>query len=204
MLNLAIQLPIFSLFLEAVYRVGLTEVQLWFIRKIAYKSFNIDHIYPKIDAGTCLKILNTCAKLQQDRSTHTRVMAIFAKWRIRYAATKKIRDFYQGTQRNTYDRALNHQFNRSRIVILIFVSVEVGLFSNVGTNCVVATVQITFKYNWPTCWNHSITDTNNIYPWCINIGTTCKINDGIVAWSRNNSKVNPISSVDTNLCWSAS
>ena len=46
--------PIFSLFLEVVYPVGLTEVWLWFLRKIANNSFNGDQIYPKTDAGICL------------------------------------------------------------------------------------------------------------------------------------------------------
>ena len=38
-----------------MYPVGLTEVRLQFMHKIAYNSFNVDQIYPQIDAGICLR-----------------------------------------------------------------------------------------------------------------------------------------------------
>ena len=34
--------------------VGVTEVCLCFMHKIAYNSSNVEQIYPKIDAGICL------------------------------------------------------------------------------------------------------------------------------------------------------
>ena len=53
-------------FLVAVYSVGLTEVGLCIIRKIAYNSWNVEQIYPKIDTGICLYTPNMCTKFQQD------------------------------------------------------------------------------------------------------------------------------------------
>ena len=42
----------YSLFLEVVYPVVLTEVRLCFMHKIACNSLNVDQIYPKIiDTG---------------------------------------------------------------------------------------------------------------------------------------------------------
>jgi len=51
--------PIFSLFLKAVYPVVMTEVQLCFMRKIAYNSFIFIGliIYPKFDTSVHLYTL---------------------------------------------------------------------------------------------------------------------------------------------------
>ena len=47
-------IPIFSLFLEAVYSVGKTEVWLSFMCKITYNSLNVDQINSKFSLGICL------------------------------------------------------------------------------------------------------------------------------------------------------
>ena len=64
-------IPIFSLFFEALYPVGVTEVRLCFMHKIAYNSFSVDQIYLKIDSGKCLYAPNTHSEFQPDWSMHT-------------------------------------------------------------------------------------------------------------------------------------
>ena len=49
MFNLRSYIPIFSLFLEAVYPVSVTEFWFCLLHKIAYNSLNVDQIYPVID-----------------------------------------------------------------------------------------------------------------------------------------------------------
>ena len=44
----------FSLFLKAVYPVGVTEVWLCFMCKITYNSLDVDQIYQLFDTGICL------------------------------------------------------------------------------------------------------------------------------------------------------
>ena len=61
-----------------VYPVGMTEVQLRFMHKIAYNFLVVDQIYPKFDTGICLCTPNTCAEFQPDWSLHMQVIAIFA------------------------------------------------------------------------------------------------------------------------------
>ena len=44
----------FSLLIEAVYLVGMTKVQLYFMCKVTYNSNNVDQICPKFDIGIYL------------------------------------------------------------------------------------------------------------------------------------------------------
>jgi len=41
------------LVLKAVHPVGVTDVRLCFMHKIAYISLNVEQIYPKINTGIC-------------------------------------------------------------------------------------------------------------------------------------------------------
>ena len=62
-------LATYQISLEVVYPVGVTEVRLCFMCKIAYNSLNVDQINPKSDTGIRLYTLNMCTKFQPDWST---------------------------------------------------------------------------------------------------------------------------------------
>jgi len=51
MFSLATYIRIFSLFFKVVYPVGVTEVRLYFMYKIAYTSLYVEQIYPQIDTS---------------------------------------------------------------------------------------------------------------------------------------------------------
>ena len=78
MFNLATD-QFFSLFLEAVYPVGLTEVPLCLMREITCNCLNIDQIYPKFDTDIRLLTPNTRTKFQPDWNTNAWVIEIYAK-----------------------------------------------------------------------------------------------------------------------------
>ena len=66
-------IPIFNLFLTAVYHIGMTEVQ-------CIKSLiNPWQIYPKFDTGICLQTLNKCIPISAKLKHTYTSLAIFAK-----------------------------------------------------------------------------------------------------------------------------
>ena len=77
----SIYIAIFSLFHEAVYPVGVTTNRTCFTRKFGHNSRTIHQLCTKFDARICLWTPFVCAKLQGDRSTHLRFIAVFASVR---------------------------------------------------------------------------------------------------------------------------